>query len=62
VRRRHDLHFEVRDDGPGFAPAGVPAGGGLANMRERIAAVCGTLTVRSSPGDGATVIGDVPRP
>jgi signal transduction histidine kinase len=62
VRRRHDLHFEVRDDGPGFAPADVPAGGGLANMRERIAAVGGTLTVRSSPGDGATVIGDVPRP
>jgi signal transduction histidine kinase len=62
VRRRHDLHFEVRDDGPGFAPADVSAGGGLANMRERIAAVGGTLRVRSSPGDGATVIGDIPRP
>jgi signal transduction histidine kinase len=31
-------------------------------MRERIAAVGGTLRVRSSPGDGATVIGDIPRP
>ncbi len=62
VRRRDDLHFEVRDDGPGFAPSDVPAGGGLANMRERIAAVGGKLTVRSSPGDGATVIADVPRP
>jgi signal transduction histidine kinase len=62
VRRRQDLHFEVRDEGPGFAPADVPAGGGLVNMRERIAAVGGKLRVRSSPGNGATVIGDIPRP
>ena len=62
VRRRQDLHFEVRDEGPGFAPADVPAGGGLVNMRERIASVGGKLRVRSSPGNGAIVIGDIPRP
>jgi anti-sigma regulatory factor (Ser/Thr protein kinase) len=35
-------------------------GSGLANMRERLAEVGGTLAVRSSPGAGTRVVGRVP--
>ena len=53
------LAFEVRDDGPGLAEAVTP-GAGLANMRDRIAAVGGSLTIDSSPGGGTRVAGQVP--
>ena len=33
------LRFEVRDDGGGFTPAATVKGGGLTNMRDRIAAL-----------------------
>ena len=47
----------VSDDGSGFEPAGLPdtSGSGLLNMRDRIDAVGGTLTVASAPGSGTTV-------
>jgi signal transduction histidine kinase len=54
------LHFAVADGGEGFAVNGSPAGGGLANMRDRIAAVDGTFTVESSRSDGTRIIGTVP--
>ncbi len=50
--------FEVRDDGPGFIPAG-PFNGGLRNMRDRIEAVGGHLTIDSGPGRGTRVRGVV---
>jgi len=50
--------FEVRDDGPGFVPAG-PFNGGLRNMRDRIEAVGGQLAIDSAPGRGTTVRGTV---
>jgi signal transduction histidine kinase len=53
------LRFEVRDDGAGFDPA-TTSGAGLANMRDRLAAVGGELTVRSAVGEGTRVIGTVP--
>jgi len=57
------LAFEVRDDGDGFAIApGRARAGGLAHMRERIAAVGGELSVRSRPGEGTSVRGHVPWP
>ena len=49
--------LEVRDDGQGFGsePA-VPDGHyGLTGMRERAAAISGTLEVTSEPGIGTTV-------
>ncbi|HZG68170.1 MAG TPA: GAF domain-containing sensor histidine kinase, partial [Herpetosiphonaceae bacterium] len=47
---------EVRDDGRGFDPAAVPPDHfGLAIMRERMAAVGGTATVVSQPGQGSTL-------
>ncbi len=55
------LRFEVRDDGPGLA-GGPPSGGqGLTNMRDRLAAVGGELTIDSEPGGGTTVTGVVLR-
>ena len=53
------LRFEVRDDGGGFSPQEVRRTGGLANMRVRIEAVNGKLTIASSPGDGTIVRGSI---
>ena len=53
------LCFEVSDDGRGFVPDGN-GNGGLRNMRDRIEAVGGRLTVESRPGHGAQVRGVVP--
>jgi signal transduction histidine kinase len=55
-----ELRFQVSDDGAGFDPATTPPGTGLANMRDRLAAVGGTLTYRSEVGKGTRVVGVVP--
>ncbi|GIF49217.1 signal transduction histidine kinase [Asanoa ferruginea] len=52
--------LSVCDAGPGFDPAAVPAGYGLAGMRARVAQVGGTLTVTSAPGAGTSVRVEVP--
>jgi signal transduction histidine kinase len=54
------LRFEVRDDGPGFVVEQVPHRRGLTHMHDRVAAVDGTLVVRSAPGRGTRVTGEVP--
>jgi signal transduction histidine kinase len=53
------LRFEVRDDGPGFGAADAD-GSGLRNMRDRIEAIGGELTIESVPGRGTRVAGWVP--
>jgi ligand-binding sensor domain-containing protein/signal transduction histidine kinase len=55
--RPQEIALEVRDDGQGFAADGSPAAGhyGLTGMRERAAAIGGTLEVTSEPGVGTTV-------
>jgi signal transduction histidine kinase len=56
-------HLIVTDKGTGFdqAVAGVAGpGAGLANMRDRLDAVGGTVTVGSPPGRGTTVTAVVP--
>jgi signal transduction histidine kinase len=55
-----NLRFDVVDDGKGFDPASTPAGLGLQNMRDRIAAAGGVLTVDSRPGRGTVVAGSLP--
>ena len=45
------LRFAVFDSGAGFDPDRTPTGTGIANMRDRIAAVGGTLTI--DPHQGA---------
>ena len=52
--------FEVRDDGRGFAEDEVTGCAGITDMRDRLAAVGGTLTVHCSPGHGARVTRAVP--
>lgn len=59
---RDELRFAVADDGSGFAPASASGAGGLAHMRERVAAAGGELVVDSLPGRGTTVRGRVPWP
>lgn len=49
----------ARDDGVGF-DAERTAGRGLADLRERVAAVGGRLTVASRPGGGTTVAAEFP--
>lgn len=55
-----DLSFEVVDDGRGFDPNAVASGSGLQGMADRLAAVGGSLDIRSAPGRGTTVVGHVP--
>jgi len=54
------IDFEVRDDGVGFDVAAGSNGVGLVNMRDRIAAAGGELSIESSPGRGTRVSGSVP--
>jgi signal transduction histidine kinase len=54
------VSFEVRDDGVGFDPIATPHGSGLTNMTDRMAALGGTLDIRSRPGAGTTVAGRIP--
>jgi signal transduction histidine kinase len=57
------LQLTVRDDGLGFDPDEQNYRGrrlGLTSMRERAASIGGTLTISSSPGNGATVRLEVP--
>ena len=49
-----------RDDGRGFDPATTSLGAGLQNMTDRLAALDGTLDIRSRPGGGTTVSGRIP--
>jgi signal transduction histidine kinase len=54
------LSFSVTDDGKGFDPATRTGGSGLQGMADRVAALGGSLNVRSEPGTGTTVTGQVP--
>ena len=55
-----ELHFEVRDDGAGLPHGPRQHGAGLTNMRDRIGAVGGRLTIESAHGDGTCVAGTAP--
>ncbi len=62
------IRLEVRDWGRGFEPTEARRGGGpgervgLSSMRERITLLGGDLTVRSEPGEGTSVVAEVPLP
>ena len=56
-----ELAMRIRDQGQGFPDeAAALKGIGLLNMRERVQFLNGTLTVNSSPGNGAEVLVRVP--
>jgi signal transduction histidine kinase len=54
------LSFTVEDEGRGFDPDAVRSGTGLQGMADRLAAVGGSLDVRSAAGRGTIVTGSVP--
>jgi signal transduction histidine kinase len=54
------LRFSVSDDGGGYDARHTPMGSGLRNMADRLAALGGRLEVRSAPGQGTTITGQLP--
>ena len=54
------LRFTVIDDGTGFDTASTRNGTGLQGMADRLAALGGALHVRSQPGHGTTLTGQLP--
>ncbi|HEY3717390.1 MAG TPA: GAF domain-containing sensor histidine kinase [Jatrophihabitantaceae bacterium] len=56
------LWFEVADDGVGFEAAGAASGHGFVNMRDRLGAIGGQLSVESTPGHGTRVSARIPTP
>ena len=54
------LMFEVEDDGDGFDAETAQHGTGLQGIADRLAALDGTVDVRSTPGAGTTVAGRIP--
>jgi signal transduction histidine kinase len=61
ARRSADsLVIEVQDDGVGGADPSK--GSGLAGLQDRVAALNGTLTVESAPGEGTRICAEIPLP
>jgi len=60
--RNGELAFSVADDGRGFDADTTPLGSGMQNMADRLAALGGSIEVRSRPGEGTTVTGRLPVP
>ncbi len=54
------LVFEVSDDGVGFDRGAVEESQGFVNMRDRLGALGGMLTVHSTPGQGTVIRGELP--
>jgi signal transduction histidine kinase len=54
------LQFTVTDDGAGFDTATTRYGTGLQGMADRLAALGGALQVRSQPGHGTILSGELP--
>jgi signal transduction histidine kinase len=54
-----EVVLEVEDNGRGFEP-GSTSGGGLSGMRERLAALGGSVRVESRPGHGTRIVASVP--
>ncbi|HEX5468404.1 MAG TPA: ATP-binding protein [Gaiellaceae bacterium] len=59
-KRADELTFQVSDEGPGFDASTLRHGTGFENMRDRLGALDGRLSIVSSPGEGTTVSGSVP--
>ena len=56
----NSLCLDVCDDGGGFDLDAVPAGAGLTNVRDRVAAVGGRVTIESTPGRGTRISATIP--
>ncbi len=53
------LEFRVCDEGSGFDPSFSGSGSGLRGIADRMAALDGTVTLKSAPGRGTTLMGRV---
>ena len=60
AERDDSLRFDVRNDGGGFDLDTVPAGAGLTNIRDRVAAVGGRVTIEAAPGRGTRISAAIP--
>ena len=60
AERDDSVWFDVHDNGAGFDLDAVPAGVGLTNIRDRVAAVRGRVTVESTPGLGTRISATIP--
>ncbi len=56
------LQFTITDNGTGFDTTTPRHGTGLQGMTDRLAALGGTLAIRSQPGHGTTLTGQLPVP
>lgn len=54
------IDLTIADDGSGFDPDQCRTGVGVSSMRERLAALAGTLEITSSPGDGTAISAHLP--
>lgn len=62
VEGRDRLRVIVEDEGTGFDPSKkLQSGYGLANARDRIEIMGGTVQIKSEPGTGTRVVAEVPR-
>ncbi len=52
--------LEIDDDGRGFEIGGAPGGLGLANLRDRVGSLGGSLDIQSRVGEGTTVRAALP--
>ncbi len=61
-RRDGSLIVMIEDDGIGFDAESIPKSGhlGILGMQERAQMAGGTLTIESSPGEGTTIVVEVP--
>jgi signal transduction histidine kinase len=57
---RTAIHFSVEDHGAGFDPGAVEPAQGLTSLRDRLAAVGGSMRVESAPGQGTRITGRIP--
>jgi signal transduction histidine kinase len=60
AERDDSVCFDVRDDGAGFDLDAVPAGVGLTNIQDRVAAVGGRVSIESAPGRGTRISATIP--
>src|SRR4029079_4060811 len=58
--RQHRLVLMIKDDGNGFDVNAADNGNGLGNMQKRASSLKGRLQLQSKPGEGTTVILNIP--
>ncbi len=59
-RASGEVMLVIQDNGLGFDPSAISPGQGLLSMDDYVAALGGTLEVRSAPGVGTTIVASVP--